>query len=462
MKISHLIGMTICLLGIFPGKLLATADRNGPQVGDIPPPLVLSKTIQGPPVAELTWEKLKGKVVVLEFWATWCGPCVAAIPHLNDLAEKFKDEPVVFISVTSENEDVVKQFLKRRPMKAAVGLDDYEVLNKVFHVRGIPHTVIVDASGRVAAITHPAEVEPEHLEEILAGKKCSLPPPEIYTIDRTEDNVVTNQAPPLFEISIREHKMPPNIRGPVCTWSADTNTCKFNGKIATVESAFGAVFGKSSSRTFISGKLPEGYYDFKLRAPAGRCSDLRDQFIAALRTTFGIEVKCVTRKMDVYLLTQISTNASGFYPVAEPGGGGQTSGGFRLSGCKMDGIVNYLELALGKPVFDETGLQGLFHVDMKWKLSESEQLLAATDKRVWRAIDANPQGDWIGSLPEELRTGESLGKARRLQTELAKPESEQFRPDPDAVIAAARERLEWQLTPVQRSVEVLEISAEAK
>lgn len=454
--------MVMGLLGIFTGHAFAIADKEGPQIGDVPPALILAKVIQGPPVADVNWEKLKGKVVVLEFWATWCGPCVATTPHLNDLAEQFKDKPVVFISVTSENEDVVRAFLKNHSIKAWVGLDDYEILNKAFHVKGIPHAVIIDSAGRIAAIANPAGIKPAHLEEVLSGKKCSLPTPEVYTVGCTGDDVVTNQAPSLFEISIREHKMPPDIRGPVCMWSADTNACEFNGKIATVESALETVFGKSSVRMFINGKLSEGFYDFKLRAPAGRCNDLRDQFIVALRITFGLDVKRVSREMDVYLLTQISTNAPGFYPVAGSGGGGQTRGGFHLSANKMDQVVCYLESAMKKPVFDETGLSGIFYVDMKWKLSEAEKLQATTDKRVWLAIDANPTGDWIGALPEELRTGKALENDRLLQTELAKPESQQFLPAPAAVITAARERLGLQLMPSQRSVEVLEVSAAAK
>jgi uncharacterized protein (TIGR03435 family) len=462
MKIPRLILVATCFLGIFISSSFAIADKDGPKIGDFPPPLTLSKIIQGPPANDVNWNKLKGKVVVLEFWATWCGPCVAAIPHLNDLAEQFKDKPVIFISVTSENEDVVRLFLKNHPIKAWIGLDDYEVLNKAFHVEGIPHAVIVDAAGHIAAITHPAEIKPENLEEVLAGKKCSLPPPTVYTVDKfPKDEVVTNQAPPLFEISICEHKMPRRIQGPICTWSSIPNGCGFEGQIATVESALDFVFDKTSSRTFINCKLPDGYYDFELRAPPGHSNELQNQFIAALRITFGLDVKQVAKAMDAYVLTQINTNAPGFSKVEKSGGGGQTRGGFRFDGGNMKTVTEFLEMALREPVFDETHLEGLYDVDMKWKLSEAEQLEASTDRRVWRAINANPNGDWISSLPEELRTGKALENDKRLQAELAKPESQQFRPAPNAVIAAARERLGLQLTPVQRPVEILEVS-EAK
>ena len=91
-------------------------------IGQTAPELNIEKYLQAPE-GEKSLSALKGKVVVLEFWATWCAPCVAEIPHLNQLNEEFRDKQVQFISVTDEGEDIIAPFLKRQEMKSWIGLD---------------------------------------------------------------------------------------------------------------------------------------------------------------------------------------------------------------------------------------------------------------------------------------------------------------------------------------------------
>jgi len=66
------------------------------------PPLNIKHWIQPREQPPSGWQDLTGKVVVIEFWATWCGPCVAAIPHLNELSRKFQNRGVQIISVSDE------------------------------------------------------------------------------------------------------------------------------------------------------------------------------------------------------------------------------------------------------------------------------------------------------------------------------------------------------------------------
>src|SRR4051794_18757941 len=69
------------------------------SVGDAAPPLAVTKWVAGAPVAKFE----PGKVYVVEFWATWCGPCIAAMPHLAGLQADYKDQGLVVLGVTSKD-----------------------------------------------------------------------------------------------------------------------------------------------------------------------------------------------------------------------------------------------------------------------------------------------------------------------------------------------------------------------
>jgi len=410
MKFSPNIIFTLCVLGLFQNDSFASAGKNGPKIGDVPPPLTLSETIQGPSLNEISWDKLKGKVVVLEFWNINCTPCVEAIPRLNELVEQFSNR-VVFISISDDNEDYLKKFLKRRPIKSWLVLDG--LLNPTrtaFDVSGIPHTVIVDASGKVAAITHPALLKSLNLEEIVAGKPCSLPVPQLYLPSDRDVIAITNPAPTDVKISIKgpfpwPDKGPFGSRG----WARSKSFPDFEAEKASLEDVIPEFFHISPKLVFAKTKLPDGLYDISAIAPQTEMSELKQQFAQKLKTNFGIEVQTKKQNVKVYVMTVVATNAPGIKQVQRNGGGGQRPGGFYLNGTKMDDIASFMELSLDKPIINETGLAGLWSVDVKWQMSKSEL-----------NSDSNP--------------------------------------DPDKVIKAVREQLGFELTSTNRTLEVLEVT----
>ena len=103
--------------------------------------------------------KLRGKVVVLEFWATWCGPCVAAMPHMNGLADRYKGK-VQFIEITDEGRETVAPFLAKRPMSGWVGLDTDRSVFDAYCVKGIPMTVLVRPDSRGQQYNPPGFLTP--------------------------------------------------------------------------------------------------------------------------------------------------------------------------------------------------------------------------------------------------------------------------------------------------------------
>ncbi|MEM9373999.1 MAG: TlpA disulfide reductase family protein [Planctomycetota bacterium] len=160
----------VCLAWLLISITGETRAAAQPVVGDLCPELGLEELLNAPEGSVASLEGLRGRLVVLEFWATWCGPCIGAIPHLNELRDEFEDLGVVFISVTDEDRATVEAFQETEPaIDGWIGLDTDRSLHDAFGIRGIPATVVVDGYGRIAARTHPMNLDRELMKRYLTG-----------------------------------------------------------------------------------------------------------------------------------------------------------------------------------------------------------------------------------------------------------------------------------------------------
>jgi thiol-disulfide isomerase/thioredoxin len=152
---------------------LVSGTLAAANLGDPAPPLKISEWVKGDKV---DLAEGRGKTLyVVEFWATWCPPCRASIPHLTELQKKYKDKNVVIIGITDENASTVKSFVKKmaEKMEYTVAIDDDSQTGaaymQAYGVDGIPHAFIVNKEGALIWHGHPMGELDKTLEGVLAG-----------------------------------------------------------------------------------------------------------------------------------------------------------------------------------------------------------------------------------------------------------------------------------------------------
>lgn len=141
------------------------------DIGDAAPPLDIAEWVKGGAV-DLAAGK-GNQIYVVEFWATWCPPCRASVPHLTEMQKKYKDKGLTIIGISDEPVAVVRPFVDKQAdkMEFTVAVDrdraTYARYMNSFGVKGIPHAFIIDLQGRVAWHGHPMSGMDEVLERLV-------------------------------------------------------------------------------------------------------------------------------------------------------------------------------------------------------------------------------------------------------------------------------------------------------
>lgn len=154
--------------------LTATLSAQKLEAGMAAPPLAIAKWVKGQPVAKFE----TGKVYVVEFWATWCGPCIQGMPHLSALQKQYADRGLTVIGVTSADPnntlEAVETMAEQKGdvMGYTVAWDTDRTTNEAYmqaaRQNGIPCAFLVDQQGEIAYIGHPYFLD-FPLAKVIAG-----------------------------------------------------------------------------------------------------------------------------------------------------------------------------------------------------------------------------------------------------------------------------------------------------
>ena len=359
------------------GEAAAPGKPRRVEAGETAPALSVEAVVQGGSPADLTPEALRGQAVVVEFWSTWCVPCIGALPHWNELVAAFAGQPLRFVSITSEPEEKVRPFLAKRPIAGVVALDTDKSVFTAYGVRGIPHTVLIDPQGTVRAVTRPDDVDAAALSDLLAGKA-----PQVAAFVDPRDR--------LAELLGGESDGPPPlIRAMVRPALSDEQTMAFGagtyfGTGVDARAALALAFEVSETRLIAEGELPEGLFDMAFAAPPEDEQALFGLIRHAVPAALAVEARLEKRPLDVWLLRV----PEGGKPALVEGDGPPgfrtdlAKGTLRGEAMRTFMLAGSLERTLDCPVLDETGLEGRYKIELTWDPRRPEDLPAAVREQL--------------------------------------------------------------------------------
>jgi thiol-disulfide isomerase/thioredoxin len=164
-KMNHSI---IKILSVMTAAFVLAAASNvqaAVGVGDIAPEISSTSTFNAP-TRKVSISQFRGRIVLIDFWATWCGPCVASIPHLQMLHEKYAKQGLVVIGQTDKSSRSLSSFIKQKKMTYIISVGA-QMAPAQYNVSGIPHVVLIGPKGKVLWRGHPSGLQERMIQQAL-------------------------------------------------------------------------------------------------------------------------------------------------------------------------------------------------------------------------------------------------------------------------------------------------------
>jgi uncharacterized protein (TIGR03435 family) len=319
---------------------------------------------------------LRGKVVVLEFWATWCAPCIGEIPVLNKLQADVDPKKVQILSVDDEDPAVVQAFLKKHTMAGWVAQDTTGKLLATYGVTARPATVVIDGNGKVVSTDVPPDkLQAAQLMKLAAGKSVTLVGKsdpqmqaalEAATAQAFQQQGLISQLPAGGSgVSITIAESPADGSEP------DTHIMEQSPSDIDITNAspmnllvFGA--GIPRTRIDINGTLPKTIYNLHVHLKGADAHDRMEAVLVAWKSATGLQIQ--RSKQPIPSLVLKSTpQAESLLAKSSHGGLAYYDSKASVLHCMnapMSELSAALETGLKTPVIDETGLAGSLSLNL--------------------------------------------------------------------------------------------------
>ncbi len=343
-------------------------------INDMLSAINLEKLSENASTLDLT-KLIAGKLILIDFWATWCGACIVEMPRLDELQKEFNNQ-LAILSVSHEEKNRLEKFAKKRPYSFTYLRDGAEMLRKLFPYRALPHTVLMNAEGKVLAITNSKDVTKEVIRKVINGEAIDLPiKKDNMEFDMFKDDYFDVDSSTVEYFVLQPGN--PNIPGFTTRGRGVFSKRRISSLNTTIANMYMSAFQVTSRKRLVFAEENPSYDNFD--DPKNRyCMDLIvaekdatklfDILKEELNEMLHIKARIEKREMDVFVLKKHDTNPFTAIKVEKPGGGSSRGDYFKMAGAPVKKFGNYLEShgLTSLPVIDETGIEGFYEFDFSY------------------------------------------------------------------------------------------------
>jgi uncharacterized protein (TIGR03435 family) len=340
--------------------LLAAQTR----IGQPSPPLRLGSFVQGSP-ADLYPTHAK----LIEFWATGCIPCRENIPHLNQLADQFKNRDIDFISLSRDPSDMIEHFLREHPIHGIVTTDPDATLADALGVLGVPATALIDQGGRIAAVTEPSLVNARVLEALLTQQSLPLTPDEADTRVLKRRLLFTKSLAPDADATARVvvHRAMQSSVSAYVNGQYETSGRRLRDLLADA-------YDLPAMRIDMPPYLEQLIFAVQAWAPPHHPETLRPLMQAALLAGASIQVRTEQREAEVTVMSGLPGKLRSCPADQQPQGGFHKPGDISVECATAEMLRTYVEMGLGNTVILDNLPTGKFGLIVTWDPAHPDEL----------------------------------------------------------------------------------------
>ena len=343
------------------------------RVGDNLPNYQL-KSVVNYKTDSFNFKDAKGKILIIEFWGTWCSPCIPALQHLDEIKNKFPND-VFVVGISDDSKERLSKFLTKRAVSVPLASETDTKLNGLFQFNTVPHTIVADKNGKIIAITSPNEVTEEKIKEIISGKNPLFKSKQDKDFDSRIDYFGADES---TDYSITQKAF---IQG-FPSFSTRGKGVFKDRRISCInllaQSILQLAFKKSFETTIVNlpkekkAFVPENLYCFDIIVKDSDKANLYKIMQIEATKLLGVKADIEKRVVDVYVLKNMGDVLKESIKKEQSS---ESSGkGIKSENIEMDFLVSFLANELQKPVVDETNLKGRYDINFEYAEEDPNSL----------------------------------------------------------------------------------------